>query len=724
VSTIIPLDTLWAQVLAWTLVHFIWQGAAIGLAAFLLLRIAHLTAASRYAAGVTALVVMLAAPVVTFVVLEQEPAPAVQIIRGRQALETSDVRFASNAQTLQRSDSRTLSDPKTLASSDLRTLTPSLIIVVWLAGVVALSVRLLGGWLVARRLVTRAVQPAAPEIRALARRLAGRLRLDRMVRLFESSAVVVPVTIGWLKPVVLLPAAAMTGLSMAQIEALLAHELAHVWRYDYLVNLLQSAVETLLFYHPAVWWVSKLVRTEREHCCDDAAINVCDRLVYVTALSDLAAIGTPCVVMGASSGSLLRRVQRILGSTPGEDQAGAGWLPAFVLILLAGAFGPAALTSAPAAIQGESPAGVQAGVAGGVVGGRQEGITGGIAGGIPAGIKGGVSGAVAGGMVGVARGVSQSAGSASQSGQRQVEEARRAELEQKLQALERAGEGVQQEAEIAKLETALKLARDRYERVKRLVEVGLETPPTLAEIEVELSMIERKIVAARQGGQHQEQNEKIADLMAQLEIARLRLERTNRLFAAGLVSASAVKEAEAEVTTMEAKLIAFRKQLQLQESEADLRSRQAERQAEIAEIERVLREIGTSGQEERRRTAEQQAKQEARSIDAAFAEIEARHSAANASERDQRFLSASTPVADANETVRTGDLLVIEIAGEPDLPRVYVVGATGAIRLPLIGNVRVLGLTTLQVREAVRSELNKRQLADDPRVTVSLRRVR
>ncbi len=125
---------------------------------------------------------------------------------------------------------------------------------------------------VARRLVTRAIRPVAPEIHALARIVAGRLALDRIVHVAQSSAVSVPVMVGWLKPVVLLPAAAMSGLTIQQIEALLAHELAHVRRHDYLVNLLQSVVETLLFYHPAVWWMSRQVRAEREHCCDDLAL--------------------------------------------------------------------------------------------------------------------------------------------------------------------------------------------------------------------------------------------------------------------------------------------------------------------------------------------------------------------------------------------------------------------------------------------------------------------
>ncbi|MBP1598267.1 MAG: peptidase BlaR1 [Acidobacteria bacterium] len=647
-NTYIPLDALWAQDLAWTLVHFIWQGAAIGLAAFLLLRAARLTAPVRYAVGTAALAVMLAAPIVTFLVLQSQPAPADRVVRNPQVLAPPDVRIAADVPAPQPTDSTIL------PGGDWRPLVSSLIIVVWLAGVVALSVRLLGGWLVARRLVTRAVRPAVPEIGALARRLAGRLRLDRMVRLFESAAVAVPVTIGWLKPVVLLPAAAMTGLSMAQIEALLAHELAHVRRYDYLVNLLQSAVETLLFYHPAVWWISRLVRTEREHCCDDIAIHVCDRVVYVTALSDLAAIGTPRVVMAATAGSLLCRVRRILDGKPGADRAGAGWMPSLVLLLLAGAFVPAALTSPPVSDQEARPAGVQSGVPGGVAGGVVGGVPGGVVGGVPGGVVGGVPGGVAGGVLGVSQGV----GSTSQSDRRKAEEARRAEHEQQMREQERARGGAQLEAEIAELETALKLARERYERVKQLVQVGLESTQTLVETEAELGKLERQIVAARQGGQFREL----------------------------------------------------------------LLSGQAERRAEIAEMERALLEIGTAVPEERRRAAAEQARRDARSFDVSDAGMEARRKAAEAAERDLRLLTSSAPVTDANETVRTGDLLVIEIAGEPDLRRIYVVSDTGVIRLPLIGTVPVLGLTAAQVGEAVGNELSKRQLAGDRVVTVGLRR--
>src|ERR687891_1536007 len=103
----------------------------------------------------------------------------------------------------------------------------------------------------------------------------------------------------------------MSGLSAQQLEAILAHELAHIRRHDYLVNLLQTLVETLLFYHPAVWWLSRRIRLEREHCCDDLAVSLCgDPYTYASALADLEQLrGSGQLVVAATGGSLLQRVR-------------------------------------------------------------------------------------------------------------------------------------------------------------------------------------------------------------------------------------------------------------------------------------------------------------------------------------------------------------------------------------------------------------------------------
>lgn len=158
----------------------------------------------------------------------------------------------------------------------------------WMAGVLALYARVLGGWMAARRLRKAGARRAPQAWQERLSRLAARLRVSKPVALLESWLVEGPVVIGFLRPVILVPASALTGLAPEQLEALLVHELAHIRRYDYLVNLVQSLVEGLLFYHPAVWWVSGMVRAEREKCCDDAAVVLCgDAPGYAAALAAL-----------------------------------------------------------------------------------------------------------------------------------------------------------------------------------------------------------------------------------------------------------------------------------------------------------------------------------------------------------------------------------------------------------------------------------------------------
>ena len=156
------------------------------------------------------------------------------------------------------------------------------------------------------------------------------------MRLLESTRVDVPTVIGWLTPVVLLPASALAGLTPQQIEAILAHELAHIRRHDYLVNLLQTLVETLLFYHPAVWWLSRRIRVERENCCDDLAVSLCgDPVAYAAALADLEELRSSnrTLALAATGGSLLQRVRRLLGA-PSHAGRAPGWLAAGLAVMV------------------------------------------------------------------------------------------------------------------------------------------------------------------------------------------------------------------------------------------------------------------------------------------------------------------------------------------------------------------------------------------------------
>lgn len=307
-----------AIVTAQALTHFLWQGALVGLAAWIALSLLERAKAStRYAVALGALLLMAALPFATAVRLAGEtPGPA-----------QTAVSAAPAAAPLVKA-------PETAGrGATVRTFGASLlpwIFNVWLAGVAALSLVHLGGFRRVQRLSSQG-RPAEERLQALARDLGRRLGIRRAVALLESAAVSVPATVGWLRPVVLVPMSTLAGLTPGQLESILAHELAHVRRHDYLVNLLQTAVETLLFYHPAVWWVSAQVRRERENCCDDLAVAVCgDRLGYARALVELEGLraSAPRLALAASGGSLASRVRRLLApaSRPSRRPWAAGLL--------------------------------------------------------------------------------------------------------------------------------------------------------------------------------------------------------------------------------------------------------------------------------------------------------------------------------------------------------------------------------------------------------------
>jgi len=307
-----------AIVTAQALMHFLWQGALVGLAAWIaLFLLERAKASTRYAVALGALLLMAVLPFATAFRLAGEiprPAPAAVDAAPAAAPLVKAPETAGGAATV-----------RTFGASLL-----PWIFNLWLAGVAALSLVHLGGLRRVRHL-SRQGRPMEEALQALARDLGRRVGVRRAVALLESAAVSVPATVGWLRPVVLVPVSALTGLTPRQLEAILAHELAHVRRHDYLVNLLQTAVETLLFYHPAVWWVSAQVRRERENCCDDLAVTVCgDRLNYARALVELEGLraAAPRLALAATGGSLAGRVRRLLApaSRPSRRPWAAGLL--------------------------------------------------------------------------------------------------------------------------------------------------------------------------------------------------------------------------------------------------------------------------------------------------------------------------------------------------------------------------------------------------------------
>jgi beta-lactamase regulating signal transducer with metallopeptidase domain len=303
--------------LGWALLHFFWQGTLAALlfaACNAALRDA--SARLRYAIGCLFLVLLLALPVLTFtasLLVGQASTPAA-------GLQTRPINLAKPGFAF---------NPAPTLQNPLAPLLPW-IVVLWTAGVVLLSLRWIGAWTVLYRQRRAASLPVPPGWERALRDLMRRAAVSAPVRLAIHRAAQVPCVIGWLRPVILMPAASVAGLDWPALEALLAHELAHIRRHDYLVNLLQTTVDTLLFYHPAVWWVSHRIRIERENCCDDLAAQICgDRLTYARALVDLEQIraAEPAFAMSASGGSLIHRIQRLL--RPGAPaRRSPTWFPA------------------------------------------------------------------------------------------------------------------------------------------------------------------------------------------------------------------------------------------------------------------------------------------------------------------------------------------------------------------------------------------------------------
>lgn len=194
----------------------------------------------------------------------------------------------------------------------------------WGFCVLLLWLRLLGGWWLVQRLRSKDVEEPANAVLEQCRLLAGKLKINAVVRLLESPHVSEPLTLGFWKPVILFPAGMLLSLSPAQVEALLLHELAHIRRYDYLINLFQLAFETCFFYHPMFWLISRDARVQREFCCDDVVLyHTSDPILYAKTLTDLQISflhPTTQFTMNATGKSrFTERILRIAGLSPKRE---------------------------------------------------------------------------------------------------------------------------------------------------------------------------------------------------------------------------------------------------------------------------------------------------------------------------------------------------------------------------------------------------------------------
>jgi beta-lactamase regulating signal transducer with metallopeptidase domain len=281
-----------------SLLHSLWQVALLGvLAASVLVLLERRSAATRHTIGMAFLLAMVAAPMATFAWLTTRssaaisPAVAASGWSAMTVVPTLDVALASSMPT------------------------PAWVPWLWCIGVMVMLVRLIGGWWVVRSLDHQAYSPLPAQWvqRADSLRRALGIRREVAIRLLHDAGL--PCSARAWRPIVWLPISMLTQLYADQIEALIAHELAHIRRLDWIWNGLQCAVEALLFYHPGMWWLSRRIREERENACDDLAVAVCgDAIVLAEALATLERHRMPrhVLALSATGGALMHRVTRLL----------------------------------------------------------------------------------------------------------------------------------------------------------------------------------------------------------------------------------------------------------------------------------------------------------------------------------------------------------------------------------------------------------------------------
>ncbi len=353
-STTLLNDPMITQ-LATVLLHFVWQGCLFALAAMLAMWVLRNAVPQfRYLMLLSLFALMAASPIITFFVIPDYPSigrhePIVVHLadEGRRFIAPPELDFREKEPLAAAAPSPKVAptpppsiDPGQVSIARFELLQAdrapwrSWVVVAWGAGVVLLLIRLLYGLAAAEWLKRRGVRPLDEASQTIFKRLCRQLGIWQSVPVFESLYVKVPTLVGYFKPVILMPTSALLGLTPQQFEAILAHELAHIARRDYLANLLQCVVETLLFYHPAVWWISHRIRQERELCCDDVATAMCtDRRDYAKAICIVAHSRgeSPALVLTATGSPLVRRIRRLLEREPKKPRRNSGWIAVSLL---------------------------------------------------------------------------------------------------------------------------------------------------------------------------------------------------------------------------------------------------------------------------------------------------------------------------------------------------------------------------------------------------------
>jgi len=306
--------------LGWTFVHSLWQGCLLMILYLLGQRVLKLNSAAKYWTALTAITAMFVMSSFTFYQYIGVPA-AIDKIPNAPFLIINQ-----------------LNPIQEVSSWRIIEQYFPMIAWAWLVGALLFSFKLCGGLVQIQRLKSIGVMPISEEWQRKFDLLVKSTRITIPVRLLGSTKVTVPLVLGYFKPVILMPIGIMSGLTTEQVEAILLHELSHIKRHDFLVNIIQSIIEVIFYYHPAIWWLSSEIRKEREHCCDDQIIaHGVDKMTYAHALTIVGTINFTQnkLTMGLANNKndLLNRIKRLV---EGNDQSSTNFyskgIPLLVLI--------------------------------------------------------------------------------------------------------------------------------------------------------------------------------------------------------------------------------------------------------------------------------------------------------------------------------------------------------------------------------------------------------
>jgi bla regulator protein blaR1 len=323
----------WTEMLGWTLLNSIWQAVLVMLLVIFVLRILpQRFSKMRYAIACASIVIVFISSVATFVILQsnqdQQPSHEVAYFFA----SASDSPASDNSKSPQSLIKQNFVEAITLIDNNM-----SLILLAWSLGAVLFSLRLVSGWWFISTLKSNATILSNRWTEKL-QTLAASLGMTKIIQLAESTRITTPMVIGFFKPIVLVPAGMLAGLSSSQIQTIFLHELAHIRRHDYLINLVQVFVETIFFFNPFVWILSSIVRREREYCCDDDVVSIHgSSLEYAKALAQLEewklTKSTFGLALAANKNQLLHRIKRIMEKTGEKYSAKDRFVPAVLLIV-------------------------------------------------------------------------------------------------------------------------------------------------------------------------------------------------------------------------------------------------------------------------------------------------------------------------------------------------------------------------------------------------------